>query len=83
MQHYCNSLLLLAAVLSLLQAGIYADRYQEAYKIATAMTLDQKIGQAMQADFNAFQDGDYTDAPKAEKYYLGSLLVSGDGTPDF
>ena len=82
MHSHWTAAVLLALLLALSQAGIYADRYQEAYQIATAMSLDQKIGQAMQADFTAFQNGDFTDADKAEKYFLGSLLVGGDGTPD-
>jgi beta-glucosidase-like glycosyl hydrolase len=46
------------------------------------MSVDQKIGQCLQADFYALTDKKGTDQTLALKYHLGSLLVSGDGLPD-
>lgn len=74
------SLLLLLASLS--QQGIYQKYYDEGYRIAVAMSLDQKIGQCLQVDFNAFNDKKGTDETLAAKLHLGSLLVGGDGMPD-
>lgn len=54
-------LLLLFALVLLAEAGIYQDRYAEAYRIAVAMTLDQKIGQTLQVDFGAFSTKKGTD----------------------
>lgn len=48
-------------LLTLTQAGIFQDRYQEAYSIAVAMTLDQKIGQTLQVDFGAITSKKGTD----------------------
>lgn len=44
-------MLVLLAVMSLGTCGIYQKYYEEAYKIAVGMTLDQKIGQCLQVDF--------------------------------
>jgi len=64
------------------QQSIYQKYYDEAYRVAVAMSLDQKIGQCLQVDFNAFNDKKGTDETLAVKYHLGSLLVGGDGMPD-
>jgi cytochrome c oxidase assembly factor CtaG len=48
--------LLLAAVSA--QSSIYDQYYQEALKIAQSMTIDQKIGQTIQADFQAITKDD-------------------------
>lgn len=73
-------------VLSLLifssYCGIYDKYYAEAYSIAAAMTVDQKIGQTVQLEFFAITGKNGTDPALATKYHLGSLLVGGDGVPD-
>lgn len=46
------------------------------------MTIDQKIGQTIQADFYSFEKKGVTDPSDAIKYHLGSLLVGGNGAPD-
>jgi hypothetical protein len=54
----------LFAVLTLLlitHCSIYQKYYDEAYSIAVAMTLDQKIGQIMQVEFGAFSAKNKTD----------------------
>ena len=77
-----KTLLLLIVILSLTHSVVYQKYYDEAYRIAVAMTLDQKIGQAMQVDFGAFSAKNKTDENEAVKLHLGSLLVGGDGCPD-
>lgn len=62
--------------------SIYQKYYDEGYRIAVAMSLDQKIGQTLQVDFNAFNTKKGTDETEAAKLHLGSLLVGGDGMPD-
>lgn len=62
--------------------GMYDKYYAEAYSIAAAMTLDQKIGQTVQLEFYAITGKNGTDPALASKYHLGSLLVGGDGVPD-
>lgn len=76
------SLLLLAVLVAATHASIYQKYYDEAYKIAVAMTLDQKIGQTIQVDFYGITSKGKTDAALAAKYHLGSLLVGGNGCPD-
>jgi beta-glucosidase len=61
---------------------IYQKYYDEGYRIAVAMSLDQKIGQTLQVDFSAFNTKKGTDEQEAVKLHLGSLLVGGDGMPD-
>jgi hypothetical protein len=54
----------LVAVLCLMlvaQCSIYQKYYDEAYRIAAAMSLDQKIGQILQVDFGAFSAKNKTD----------------------
>ena len=46
------------------------------------MNLDQKIGQMIQADFQLVTENGQTNAAIAQKYFLGSLLIGGDGVPD-
>jgi beta-glucosidase len=75
-------LLFLIAILGMTHSAIYQKYYDEAYRIAVAMTLDQKIGQTMQVDFGAFSAKNRTDENEAVKLHLGSLLVGGDGMPD-
>lgn len=77
-----RTILLLALLLAITHAGIYQERYNEAYRIAVAMTLEQKIGQTLQVDFGALTSKKGTDEQLAIKLNLGSLLVGGDGMPD-
>jgi hypothetical protein len=51
--------LVLLAVIS--QQSIYQKYYDEAYRVAVAMSLDQKIGQCLQVDFSAFNEKKGTD----------------------
>ena len=44
---------ILLLVLTLTSSSVFGDNYEEAYKIAMAMTDNQKIGQTMQVDFYA------------------------------
>ena len=74
--------IILLAILTLTLAGIYQPYYQQAYQIAVAMSLDQKIGQCLQVDFGAFSHKNKTDQNAAIKLHLGSLLVGGDGMPN-
>ena len=48
------SFTLIALLLVLAHTAIYQKYYDEALRIAVAMTLDQKIGQCLQVDFGAF-----------------------------
>lgn len=78
-----HSLLVLLSLISFCSCGIYQKYYEEAYKIAVGMTLEQKIGQCLQVDFYGINNKKTgTDPAEAIKYHLGSLLVGGDGTPD-
>ena len=45
------------------------------------MTLEQKLGQIIQADFAAVTDASFTDLQKIIDKALGSLLISGIATP--
>ena len=45
------SIFLLLSLVALTTQGPYQKYYDEAYKIAVAMSIDQKIGQTIQADF--------------------------------
>lgn len=74
-------ILLLFATLILVQSGIYDSYYADALKIAQAMTVDQKIGQTIQADFYAITSKGKTDYSEAVSLHLGSLLVGGNGAP--
>jgi cytochrome c oxidase assembly factor CtaG len=53
-------ILLVALLLTIAtaQSSIYDQYYQQALKIAQSMTLDQKIGQTIQADFQAITKDD-------------------------
>ena len=73
---------LLLILIAITQAGLYQKYYEEALTIAKAMSFDQKIGQAMQVDFEAFKHDHITDEKQASDLFLGSLLVGGNGAPD-
>lgn len=75
------TLLVLTTLLLSINAGIYDTYYAEALKIAQAMTLDQKIGQTIQADFYAITSKGKTNYAEAVSLHLGSLLVGGNGAP--
>lgn len=68
------------AILS--NSSIYDQYYQEAYRIVTAMSLEQKVGQTIQGDMAALNTKGVIDPSLALKYSLGSVLVSGDDIPD-
>lgn len=74
--------LLIVLIIFAANSSIYQKYYDEAYSIAAAMTLDQKIGQTIQLDFYGVTGKNGTDATTASKLHLGSLLVSGNGVPD-
>lgn len=74
-------LLLTYLTLAVVQAGIYDNYYAESLKIAQAMTIDQKIGQTIQADFYAITSKGKTNYAEAVSLHLGSLLVGGNGAP--
>lgn len=69
-------------LISATQASIYQKYYDEAYSIAAAMTIDQKIGHTVQLDLYALADKNGTDPALASKLHLGSVLVGGNGAPD-
>lgn len=73
--------LIFTLVLLQVNAGIYSAYYDEALKIAKAMTVEQKIGQTIQADFYAITSKGKTDYAEAVNLHLGSLLVGGNGAP--
>lgn len=75
-------LLLLISIIGIAHCSIYQKYYDEAYKITQAMTLDEKIGQTIQADFIQITNKNGTDPALALKYHMGSLLIAGDGVPD-
>ncbi len=76
-------LILAAFLISLTQESIFDKYYAEAYKVAEAMSLEQKIGQTIQVDFYALNNGDMKPDPNhAIKYELGSILIGGNGAPD-
>ena len=69
-------------LLAIANSSMYQKFYNEAYEIASAMTLDQKIGQTIQADFYSIASKNHTDLTLVTKHHLGSLLVGGNGCPD-
>lgn len=76
-------ILILLSLITLTIQGPYQKYYDEAYNIAVAMSLDQKIGQTIQADFYSITTSrNVTEASEAAKYHFGSLLVGGDGAPN-
>ena len=77
-----HSISLCLLLLVVCQSSVFQKYYDEAYRIAVAMTLDQKIGQTLQVDFGAFTSKKGTDEQEAIRLHLGSLLVGGDGMPD-
>ena len=74
--------LVLSCLLLVGNAGLFQKYYDEALTIAKAMTLDQKIGQTIQIDFGAIANSSGMFPEEAAKYFLGSLLVGGNGAPD-
>jgi hypothetical protein len=54
-------LFVLLCLLLVAQCSIYQKYYDEAYRIAVAMSLDQKIGQILQVEFEAFSAKNKTD----------------------
>lgn len=66
---------------SLASASIYDQYYEEAKKIAEAMTLEQKIGQTIQADIQGITEKESTNPQEAADLFLGSLLVGGNAAP--
>jgi hypothetical protein len=48
--------LTLSILVLVVKCSIYQKYYDVAYSIAAVMTLDQKIGQTTQLDFNAITD---------------------------
>lgn len=56
-----RKILITLALLLLTQQFIYQKYYDEAYRIAVAMSLDQKIGQTIQVDFSALNTKKGTD----------------------
>jgi hypothetical protein len=65
------------------QDNIYSKYYEECKKIAQSMTLEQQIGQTLQADFEAItqKDKELTNPDEALSLFLGSLLISGNAAP--
>jgi hypothetical protein len=72
----------LVLLITVAHCGIYQKYYDEAYSIAAAMTLDQKIGHTVQLDFYSVTGKNGTDPTIASKLHLGSLLIGGNGAPD-
>ena len=56
-----SKILIALALLILTHQTIYQKYYDEAYRIAVAMSLEQKIGQTLQVDFSAFNTKSGTD----------------------
>lgn len=75
-------LILVLALLTILHCGIYEKLYDEAEKITMAMSLEEKVGQTIQAEFGCVTSKGNTDPSAALKYYLGSVLINGDNVPD-
>ena len=71
--------LLLATVLA--QNDIFSQYYDECQKITNAMTTEQKLGQIVQADFQAVTNNGFTDTQPVIDKALGSMLISGISTP--
>jgi hypothetical protein len=46
----------LVILLAIVDCSIYQKYYEEAYRIAAVMTLDEKIGQTVQLDFYGITD---------------------------
>ena len=74
--------LILFLIISLLSTGfLCADTTQDIEDLIDSMTLDEKIGQMVQAEMKGVASGDIT------TYFLGSILsgggsVPGDNTPE-
>ncbi len=65
------------------QDTTYTRYYDECKKIVASMTVDQKIGQTLQVDFNALTDKlkSQTDPAQAVTWALGGLMITGDMAP--
>lgn len=73
---------LLASLIITQQTSIFDNYYSESRKIAEAMTLDELVGQMIQADFEAVTTLEYKTKPEeAVSLALGSLLINGNGAP--
>lgn len=75
-------LIFILSLLTLLHCTIYEKLYVEAEKITMAMSLQQKVGQTIQAEFGCLATKGHIDPSVALKYSLGSVLVNGDNVPD-
>jgi hypothetical protein len=74
-----NRILTFLLVVLAVRGSIYDRYYADAQKITDVMTLDQKIGQIIQAEFYAITSKGVTDPNEALSLNLGSLLVGGNG----
>lgn len=54
-------IILTILLITLTSQSVYQKYYEEGYKIAVAMSLDQKIGQTLQVDFGALNTKKGTD----------------------
>ncbi|HMP81827.1 MAG TPA: glycoside hydrolase family 3 N-terminal domain-containing protein [Verrucomicrobiota bacterium] len=74
----CGTILLLTLATTPLHGAIHFSRHEKAVDALLArMTLDEKIGQMVQADCAALKDKSHV-----AKYFLGSVLSGGDSDPD-
>lgn len=73
---------ILISLILIADSSVYQKYYDEALTIAKAMTIEEKVGQAIQVDFGAFQNDTGFYPEIAAEYYLGSLLVGGNGAPN-
>ena len=46
------------------------------------MSVEQKVGQMLQVDFQGFNDDSGTNPSKSERLFIGSLLIGGNGVAD-
>src|SRR5271169_3335839 len=66
----------LLSALSLFPAALQASPSTDADALLARMTLDEKVGQMVQADMAALKDKN-----DVRKYFLGSVLSGGDSDP--
>ncbi len=73
-------ILLALLVCSICQDTTYTKYYDECKKIVADMTLQQKIGQTLQIDFNAITNDEkqQTDPTQAVTWAVGGLLMNGN-----
>lgn len=76
-------LVLLLFTLSYSQDSTYTKYYPECRKIVEAMTLEQKVGQTIQADIESItnKEKQNTDPNQAITWNLGGLMIVGDSAP--